>query len=288
MTISHKISARIALFLLFAGLSKSGFGQRFYQDVDIAPLLESCNDFEYYEEIVACTQEEMLQRFIGKVDAKYCRNLDSTNHYSVNFEIDASGNIGNPRVHSSGKDSLCIDYFLAKAEIFSEFQKMTPAIKDKQAVAFRKQMSFYWPPIDSFPDTDTDTANYAQFVEQQPRFNACEEMIGTAEDKKQCATTRMLQFIYSNLNYPALARNNGTEGMVVASFIIDTTGFLDNIEIVRDIGDDCGQAVLTVIEKLQTLQPPFIPGRKNGEAVRVKYTIPVRFKLESNNRKRRR
>ena len=58
-------------------------------------------------------------------------------------------------------------------------------------------------------------------VEEMPRFSGCEEMEGTSDEKKACAEKKMLKFIYQNISYPEGARINGTEGMVVLSFVID-------------------------------------------------------------------
>ena len=53
----------------------------------------------------------------------------------------------------------------------------------------------------------------------------------------------MSEYIYESLKYPAQARAEGIKGSVICQFIIDTTGFLNNIEITRDIGGGCGDAV---------------------------------------------
>lgn len=86
----------------------------------------------------------------------------------------------------------------------------------------------------------------------------------------------LLNFIYSNIKYPALARENGVEGTAVISFVVDESGNISKLDIVRDIGAGCGQEALRVAK----LMPPWNPGRQNGRPVKVLFKLPVRFKLQ--------
>jgi len=113
-------------------------------------------------------------------------------------------------------------------------------------------------------------------VEQMPRFPGCEDSGGSKEEVKKCAEDKMLQFIYKNLKYPAIARENGVDGMCVLQFVVDKSGNVTEAKIVRDIGAGCGDAAMKVVEKM----PQWIPGKQRGRAVKVLYTLPVRFKLE--------
>ena len=115
-----------------------------------------------------------------------------------------------------------------------------------------------------------------KIVEQMPRFAGCEEMDGSEQDKSKCASEKMLQFVYNNLEYPKIARENGVEGTVVVQYTIDKSGELRDAKVVRDIGANCGQAALDVVNKM----PTWIPGKQRGKAVSVLYTMPVKFKLE--------
>ena len=109
-------------------------------------------------------------------------------------------------------------------------------------------------------------------VEEMPRFPGCED------NNKNCADKKMLEFIYQNLRYPALARENGVEGTVVVTFIVEADGRIKEPKIVREIGGGCGDEVLRVVN----LMPTWIPGKQKGEAVRVQFNLPVRFKLEGD------
>jgi len=115
-------------------------------------------------------------------------------------------------------------------------------------------------------------------VEEMPRFPGCEDINGTTLEKQRCAERKMLEFIYSTIKYPTTARQNGTEGMVVVSFIVEKDGSLSEIEILRDLGSGCGKESLRVVSEM----PDWIPGKDGGELIRVQFNLPVRFKLEGS------
>lgn len=113
-------------------------------------------------------------------------------------------------------------------------------------------------------------------VEEMPRFPGCEDMEGTREERRKCAQEKMLNFIYSNLNYPADAKNQGIEGMVVIQFVVEKNGTIADVKKARDIGAGCGVESQRVVNSM----PNWIPGKQRGKAVRVQYMLPVKFKLE--------
>ncbi|MEM7102314.1 MAG: energy transducer TonB [Bacteroidota bacterium] len=121
-------------------------------------------------------------------------------------------------------------------------------------------------------------------VEQMPRFAGCEHLPISNEEKKACAEKRMLEFIYSNIKYPERARENGTQGMVVVSFVVRKTGEITDIEIAHDIGNGCGTEVVRIVKSM----PDWIPGFQNGRPVNVLFKLPVRFTLEDKNQKKKR
>jgi len=118
------------------------------------------------------------------------------------------------------------------------------------------------------------------FAEQMPRFPGCEEIDGNKDDKKKCADMKLLEFIYKNLKYPAIARENGVEGMAVLQFVVSETGEVTDAKIARDPGAGCGEAALKVVKGMNNLPEKWTPGKQRGRPVKVLYTLPVKFKLE--------
>ena len=115
-------------------------------------------------------------------------------------------------------------------------------------------------------------------VEEMPRFPGCEDV--PLEERKQCAENEMLKFIYTNIKYPAMARENGIEGKVFVGFVIGKDGSVLDPKVVKDVGFGCGEEVLRVMQVMQK-EKKWIPGKHKGEFVKVQYTLPVNFKLEA-------
>ncbi|MBC7885655.1 MAG: energy transducer TonB [Saprospiraceae bacterium] len=113
-------------------------------------------------------------------------------------------------------------------------------------------------------------------AERMPALVTCREYINE-EERRQCTQKSILEYVYKHLKYPSLARETGIEGTVIISFIIDKNGKMNEVEIKRDIGGGCGSAAKMVIKGLNNWEP----GYHNDRAVNVKYTIPIRFKLNS-------
>ncbi len=117
-------------------------------------------------------------------------------------------------------------------------------------------------------------------VEQMPRFPGCEDMGGSNKEKEDCAKDKMLEYIYKNLKYPAIARENGVEGMAVIQFVVQKDGSVAGAKVVRDPGAGTGTAALKIVEAMNSMGSKWTPGKQRGRPVKVQYTLPVKFKLE--------
>ncbi len=117
-------------------------------------------------------------------------------------------------------------------------------------------------------------------VEDMPRFPGCETGIMTLDERIKCAEKSMLNFIYSVITYPDSARANRTEGRVVLQFVVTKNGRVAAPTILKDIGDGCGEEALRALKLMQEQNIIWKPGIKDSMAVNVKYTLPVKFKIE--------
>jgi len=135
------------------------------------------------------------------------------------------------------------------------------------------------PPPPPPPPAEDNDVEIFKVVEEMPRFPGCENE-PTTEAKKACADKKMLEFIYKNIKYPAIARENGVEGTAVITFVVEKDGTVKDARIVRDIGAQCGQEALRVVNMMNESNIKWIPGKQRGRSVRVQFNLPVRFKLE--------
>ncbi|MEM7102468.1 MAG: energy transducer TonB [Bacteroidota bacterium] len=132
------------------------------------------------------------------------------------------------------------------------------------------------PPPPEEPEEE-DSEEIFTIVQQMPRFPGCEDIGGSDDDKKKCAEKKMLEYIYKNIKYPSIARENGIEGMAVVSFVVDKKGKITDPKVVRDPGGGCGKEALRIVQSM----PTWTPGKQRNRPVKVQFNLPVRFKLEN-------
>lgn len=99
-------------------------------------------------------------------------------------------------------------------------------------------------------------------VEQQPVFPGGE--------------AAMMAYIKKNLKYPAFASENGIQGRVVLSFVVEKDGSISNIEVMRSPAEELTQEAIRIVKSM----PKWRPGKLKGEKVRVKYVLPITFRLQ--------
>ena len=98
-------------------------------------------------------------------------------------------------------------------------------------------------------------------VEQMPQFPGGE--------------AALMKYIDSHIQYPPEAAKNNIQGRVILQFVVDKTGEIGEIKVVRSVDKELDEEAVRIIKTL----PKFNPGRQNGQAVAVWYTLPVTFKL---------
>ncbi|OGX81878.1 hypothetical protein BEN49_14775 [Hymenobacter coccineus] len=89
-------------------------------------------------------------------------------------------------------------------------------------------------------------------------------------------TEAIVAAIQKAARYPTQALSAGVEGKVFASFVVNAQGEVTDLKIVKGLGSGLDEETLRAISKL----PRFIPGRQNGRAVSVQYTVPISFHLD--------
>lgn len=100
-------------------------------------------------------------------------------------------------------------------------------------------------------------------VEQMPTFPG-----GEAE---------LFRYISSHIKYPEMAMANNVQGRVVVQFVVNKDGSIGEVKVARGQDPDLDREAVRVVKTL----PRFNPGKMNGQAVRVWYTLPINFKLQS-------
>ena len=99
-------------------------------------------------------------------------------------------------------------------------------------------------------------------VEQMPSFPG-----GDAE---------LMKFLHDHIKYPVVAEENGIQGRVIAQFVVERDGSISDVKVIKSVDPSLDKEAVRVLKSM----PKWIPGKQNGSAVRVKYTVPVTFKLQ--------
>ncbi|MDV7394015.1 energy transducer TonB, partial [Arthrospira platensis SPKY1] len=81
--------------------------------------------------------------------------------------------------------------------------------------------------------------------------------------------------LQSNIRYPEIARKAGIEGRVFVQFVVDEQGNVNNPVVIRGIGGGCDEEALKAVQKAK-----FKPGMQRGRPVKVRYSLPIVFKLQ--------
>ena len=111
-------------------------------------------------------------------------------------------------------------------------------------------------------DTATDDKVY-EVCEQMPIFEG--------------GDAALLKYLRENLKYPDKTKDRGVQGRVVIGFIVEKDGSLTDVKVLRPVDIDLDAEVLRLVKGM----PKWIPGRQNKQRVRVKYNVPVSFRLET-------
>ena len=89
----------------------------------------------------------------------------------------------------------------------------------------------------------------------------------------------LMQYLSTNVRYPKDAKESGTQGSVIVSFIVEKDGSISNAKVTKPTYSSLDEEALRVVSAM----PKWVPGKQNGEAVRVKYAVPVSFRLKGED-----
>lgn len=86
----------------------------------------------------------------------------------------------------------------------------------------------------------------------------------------------LMGYLLDNIKYPTVAAENGVQGRVVVGFVVERDGSITDVNILRGVDPSLDREAMRVVKSM----PRWNPGKQNGSAVRVKYQVPVSFRLQ--------
>ena len=130
---------------------------------------------------------------------------------------------------------------------------------------------------------DTEDDKDKQVVIQAPVQAAVEEedtevvfMVVESMPRFPGGDAALFKYLSENIKYPVIAQESGIQGRVICQFVVNRDGSIVDIEVVRGVDRSLDQEAKRVIASM----PKWSPGKQRGKAVRVKYTLPVNFRLQ--------
>jgi len=86
----------------------------------------------------------------------------------------------------------------------------------------------------------------------------------------------LMKYIAENIKYPVIAQENGIQGRVICQFVVNKDGSIVDITVVRSVDPSLDKEAMRVIKSM----PKWKPGKQRGKPVRVKFTLPIVFRLQ--------
>lgn len=108
-------------------------------------------------------------------------------------------------------------------------------------------------------------------VEETKVFDVVEEM-----PQFPGGQAALLEYLAKNIKYPVVAEENGVQGRVIVTFVVERDGSITDVKVVKSVDPSLDKEATRVVKSM----PKWQPGKQNGSAVRVKYTVPVQFRLQ--------
>jgi protein TonB len=127
----------------------------------------------------------------------------------------------------------------------------------------KRQVEAYVPPPPPKPKQEEVTDEIFVVVENQPEFPG--------------GNTAMMKFLSENIKYPVIAQENGIQGRVICNFVVERDGSITDVQVVRGVDPSLDREAMRVINEM----PRWKPGKQRGQAVRVRFTLPVVFRLQN-------
>ena len=116
--------------------------------------------------------------------------------------------------------------------------------------------------VDEKKPEPVDDNHVFETVEQNPQFPG--------------GDAALLKYVSEHIRYPSVAQENNIQGRVVVQFVVTKTGSVGTVKVVRSKDPDLDKEAVRVVKSL----PKFVPGKMNGHAVNVWYTLPITFRLQ--------
>ena len=130
---------------------------------------------------------------------------------------------------------------------------------------------------DDFDDFDIVIEEKEEEIEEEEIFVTVEEM----PTFQGGGLPEFRNWVQSNVKYPQIALENGSQGNVVVQFVVGPDGKMTNFRVLQSPDKTLSDATIEVLQKANGLKKGWKPGKQRGKAVKVSFTLPVKFAIQN-------
>ena len=185
----------------------------------------------------------------------------------VQMVVEKDGTITNAKV-VRGVDPLLDAEAL---RVVNQSPKWKPGMQKGEAVRVKYTLPIMFKLSNDSSDSKAAETPRKAIVDENGVHQVCEEMPEFPGGMAEC-----MKWLGKNINYPTEAKEKGTQGRVIIQFVVEKDGSITEAKVARGVDPLLDAEALRVINS----SPKWKPGKQGGQPVRVKYTIPVAFKLQ--------
>ncbi|MBQ8442910.1 MAG: M56 family metallopeptidase, partial [Bacteroides sp.] len=218
-------------------------------DNQVAETIHDCKQYQYHLLGLAHTKKE----------TGLCNNFN-VSHLKRRIIM-----MNKKRTRTAGRIKYALFVPLAVALLLASNISCTSTEKKNEQVASKEKPEVKFDVEEDYKAQDSSENVVFQVVEEMPEFPG-----GMAE---------CMKFLNKNIKYPTISQENGVQGRVIVQFVVTKDGDIAEPKVVRGVDPYLDAEALRVI----SMMPKWKPGKQRGEAVNVKYTVPVMFRLQGGD-----
>ncbi len=214
---------------------------------NVTDISKECTNLEKKEELLK-NKIKKLEEKIEKLETKLETKIKKTEE-----------KLPKNKVYSELKSSL----YSSKRKLHKALEQYVEEKYEESQNISNYTTSIYFNKVKAFELNDEERKIFKS-VEQMPTFPG--------------GDAALMKYLSSHIQYPTMAQENGIQGKVVVQFVVGKDGKVGEVKVVRSVDKELDKEAVRVCKSL----PRFKPGRLNGQAVSVWYTLPFTFKLQAN------
>ena len=212
--------------------------------------------------VMAVQSENVMDKMIALING-YTRKINAVR--TIDELMAVTEQCNNEMTEFAAKyedDMMALEVTLKEYQLANYEKKLEKALADFEAAVEKKVEQF----------AENDDAEVYEEIEEEAIVERVEE-----QPEFPGGIQALMKFLSHNIQYPQVSRDNGSQGKALVTFIVNTDGTIQDIELFKSTGD---MYLDKEAIRLVGIMPKWKPGRIAGKPVRVKFTLPVNFRLQ--------